>query len=62
MTLEQSLISSAPNGVSIVHDLPGCWLAIVAKHPAKRGYVDYLKHPSETLMNYGLAAASRYAN
>ena len=61
MTLEQSLISSAPNGVSIVHDLPGGWLAIVAKHPAKRPFVDYLKHPPETLMSYALAAAQRYA-
>lgn len=61
MTMEQSLLASAPNGVSIVRDLPGGWLAIVAKHPAKRGLVDYLKHPNETLMNFALASAERYA-
>ena len=61
MTLEQSLIANAPTGVSVVRDLPGGWLAIVAKHPAKRALVNYLKHPPEILMNYTMAMAERWA-
>ena len=61
MTLEQSLIARSPPGVTVHEDLPGGWLAIVAIHPAKRPYVDYLKHPSETLRAYAMGVAERWA-
>lgn len=61
MTLNESLIASSPDGVSIHEGLPGGWLAIVAKHPRKVPLVDYLKHPPEVLMSYALAVADRWA-
>lgn len=60
-SLEDSLVAFAPMGVSIVHDLPGGWLAIIARHPDKRAYVDYLKHPPEQLYAFALTAAERWA-
>jgi hypothetical protein len=60
-SLERSIIDEAPAGVSVVRDLPGGWLAIIAKHPNKVPLVDYTKHPSETLMAYKMAAAERWA-
>lgn len=48
-------------GVSVVHDLPGGWLAIIARHPAKRAYVDYLKHPPKRHYAFAMAAAERWA-
>lgn len=61
LTLEQKIVTGAPDGVTIVRDLPGGWLAIVAKHPAKKPLVDYLKHPSEYLMGAALRNAERWA-
>lgn len=61
MTMHERIVAEAPIGVSVVHDLPGGWLAIVAKHPDKVPLVDYTKHPNETLMAYKLAVAERWA-
>lgn len=60
-SMESRLISEAPMGVSVQRDLPGGWLCIIAKHPDKRTYVDYLKHPTETLMRYAMAVAENWA-
>lgn len=60
-TLEQAILDKAPMGVSVVHDLPGGWTAIVAKHPNKRPLVDYTKYPDERLMAYKMAVAERWA-
>jgi hypothetical protein len=60
-TLKQSIIEAAPNGVSVVRDLPGGWLAIIAKHPNKVPLVDYTKHPDERLMAFKMAVAERWA-
>jgi hypothetical protein len=60
-TLEQSIIDAAPNGVSVVNDLPGGWTAIVAKHPNKVPLVDYTKHPPEALLRFKMAVAERWA-
>lgn len=61
MTLEESILVSAPMGVSVIRDLPGGWLAIVAKHPNKVPLVDYTKDPCERLMAYKMAVAERWA-
>jgi hypothetical protein len=60
-TLEQSLLDAAPNGVSVVRDLPGGWMAIIAKHPNKVPLVDYTKHPTDMLLRFKMAVAERWA-
>lgn len=61
MTLEQKILDAAPLGVSVIRDLPGGWLAIIAKHPDRLPLVDYAKHPDGRLMAYKMAAAERWA-
>lgn len=61
LTLQQSLVARSPLGVTVHEDLPGGWTAIVARHPDKVPFVDYLKHPSPTLFNYSMATATRWA-
>lgn len=60
-SLHDSLIERSPLGVTVHEDLPGGWLAIVAKHPDKVPYVTYHKNPSPTLRAYSMAAAERWA-
>lgn len=60
-SMEQAIIDRAPPGVSVVRDLPGGWLAIIAKHPDKVPLVDYAKQPCERLMAYKMAVAERWA-
>lgn len=61
LTLHDSLIERSPFGVSTHHELPGGWMAIVAKHPRKVAMVRYLKSPPEALLRFTTEVAERWA-